>query len=293
MSNNARAYDHLVLSVNELEQAREFYTRLGFTMTPVAVHPFGTHNTLAQLQGNFLEVLSVNNPSLIKEHSNTAFSFAAFNRDYLSDHEGFSMVVYQGNDAVKDAAEFAAKGLCQLDPFDFSRKALLPDGEEVTVSFSLAFVTHEGMPRSAFFTCHQHAPQYFWKPEYQSHENTASAIIETMMVAENPEQYTEFFTKLLNSTANTDTNGVLTFATNGGSFSVLTPDQWHSRFASEVCPDLANGPRLAGYRIAVADLNKTKDCLTHNTIAFAPSKAGIFISAEIAHGCVIEFTEQT
>jgi len=293
MSNNPRGYDHLVLCVNQLEEAREFYTRLGFTMTPVAVHPFGTHNSLVQLQGNFLEVLSVNDVSLIRDHKPRSFSFAAFNRDFLEDQEGFSMVVYQGSDAVSDAAEFTAKGLAEFDSFDFSRTAILPDGKAVKVSFSLAFVTHKDMPRAAFFTCHQHAPEYFWKPEYQSHENTATSIVETMMVAENPSDYADFFTRLLNSTAIENNQGSITFATSGGSFSLMTPDQWTLRFTNETPPDMTHGPRLAGYVIKVDSLDKTTGCLVKNNIAYAASSKGVFISANLAHGCVIEFTELT
>ena len=173
MLNKLRAYDHLVLCADELETAREFYIQAGFTMTPVAVHPFGTHNTLAQLQRSFLEVLSINNPSLIPDHEPRKFSFPGFNRDFLDHGEGCSMVVFQGEDAPRDAAEFAAKGLSDYEPFDFSRKAGLPDGTEVTVSFSLAFVTHDEMPGTAFFTCHQHAPEYFWKPEYRFYKRVS------------------------------------------------------------------------------------------------------------------------
>ncbi len=291
--NNLRVFDHLVLCADKLEKARGFYKKAGFTMTPVAVHPFGTHNSIVQLQGNFLEILSVNAPSLIVEPGLRKFSFAAFNRDFLNAQEGLSMVVFQGDDARGDAAEFSARGLSDFEPFDFSRKARLPDGGEVTVSFSLAFVAHEDMPGAAFFTCHQHAPEYFWKPEYQSHENSARAIIETMMVADQPVQYTDFFNKLLNSTGSLNDQGVLGFAIGDGRFTLLTPEQWHRRFEGESRPNLTQGPRMAGFTIAVDRLDETTRCLTANNITFAKSQAGVFISAKTAHGCVIEFAEHT
>ena len=50
-----RGIDHLVLAVRDLEKARTFYQRLGFTLTPRAQHPWGTANHLAQLNGCFLE----------------------------------------------------------------------------------------------------------------------------------------------------------------------------------------------------------------------------------------------
>ena len=54
-----RGIDHLVLGVHDLDKARDTYARLGFTTTPRAIHPFGTGNSLVQLQGNFLELLAV------------------------------------------------------------------------------------------------------------------------------------------------------------------------------------------------------------------------------------------
>ncbi len=293
MVNSPRAYDHLVLCVEELEQAREFYAKAGFTLTPVAIHPFGTHNSLVQLQGNFLEILALNDPSLIAGHGVRSFSFAAFNRNFLKFQHGFSMTVFQGKDAPRDAAEFAAEGLGDYAPFDFSRTAKLPDGSQVRVSFSLAFAVHKDMPEAAFFTCHQHNPEYFWKPEYQAHENSARTIVETMMVAKNPTQYCDFFSRLLHSIATIKDHGGLSFALEGGRFTLFTPNQWRERFSNEIPPDLTRGPRLAGYTIAVDSLEKTTRCLTKNHMAYAPSQSGIFISAKTAHGCVIEFTQTT
>ena len=62
---------------------------LGFTITPRGQHPFGTGNSIIQLQGIYLELLSVTVPQDVPEHSAGHFSFAAFNRDYLARHEGF------------------------------------------------------------------------------------------------------------------------------------------------------------------------------------------------------------
>jgi len=291
MANNPRTYDHLVLCVEELEHAREFYTKAGFTLTPTAIHPFGTHNSLVQLQGNFLEILALNDPSLIADHGARSFSFPAFNRDFLKFQQGFSMAVFQGRDALGDSVEFAASGLGEYEPFDFSRTAKQPDGTNVRVSFSLAFATHKDMPEAAFFTCHQHTPEYFWKPEYQAHENSAKTIVETMMVAENPQQYVDFFSSLLNSTATINDHGVLNFTLKGGIFSLFTPEQWRKRFTDETPPDLTRGPRLSGYTITVDSLEKTTQCLTKGHITSVSSSTDVFIPAETAHGCVIEFIQ--
>ena len=70
------------------------------------------------------------------------------------------MLVLDSDDARADVAAFRAAGLQAYDPFDFSRKARLPNGQEATVGFSLAFVTHPAMPDVAFvvFSGHNHPP---------------------------------------------------------------------------------------------------------------------------------------
>ena len=45
----SRVFDHFVLAVNDLDQASEFFERIGFTLTPRAQHLFGTGNRLAKL----------------------------------------------------------------------------------------------------------------------------------------------------------------------------------------------------------------------------------------------------
>src|SRR5690349_24604484 len=113
----ARKFDHLVLPVHDLDQARHFYASIGFTLTPLARHPFGTSNSLVQLQGNFLELLAVADPAAIPKPAVGKFSFAAFNDAFLKRHEGFSMLVLASKDAAADAVEFKRLGLDAHDVF--------------------------------------------------------------------------------------------------------------------------------------------------------------------------------
>ena len=113
-----RAIDHLVLPVGDLEAARETYRRMGFTLTPTAHHPWGTANSLVQLQGNFLELLAVAEPEKIPAPAPGQFSFGAFSQAFLKKRQGLSMLVFRSADARRDQAEFAARGLETYAPFD-------------------------------------------------------------------------------------------------------------------------------------------------------------------------------
>src|SRR3546814_9282731 len=82
----ARDIDHLVVMTSDLESARAGWEQLGFTTTPRAVHPFGTANSLIQLQGNFIELVEVDDAARIPPMAGSFFSFAAHNQARSEEH---------------------------------------------------------------------------------------------------------------------------------------------------------------------------------------------------------------
>jgi len=285
-----RGIDHLVHCVHDLKRAQAFYDRLGFSLTPMARHPFGTINSLIQLNGNFLEILALGDPDAIEPPAPGHFSFARHNKRFLADGEGASMLVFEGHDARADQAEFRLKRLDTYDPFDFSRNARLPDGEEVTVGFSLAFVTHPDMPYSAFFTCQQHAPEHFWKPDYQRHDNTAQCIIAVTMVAPDPARYDTFFRALQGTDSVAASAAGLEVATDRGVVRVLTPRAYEERHGAAP-PDLGAGPRFAAVTFAVGDLSTAGQLLSRSGIDARIEAERIVIAAGNAFGLLIEFVQ--
>jgi hypothetical protein len=281
-----QAVDHLVLCVKDLERARDFYARLGFTLTPRAQHPFGTANHLAQLQGSFLEILGVADRTQIPTATPGAFSFGAFNAEFISRREGFSMLVFQSEDAHGDQRAFAARGVDTYAPFDFSRRAVLPDGSAVTVAFSLAFVTHPMMPDVAFFTCQQHAPQYFWKPEYQRHANGATAIVEVVMAAEDPAGFADFFGRLVDPKAVTTEANCLRIALSGGAITVCDRDGLR-----EWCPEtgMPSSPAFVGYAVTTRDLDRVEAILREAEVRYRKRGDALQIVPGDAFGTAIEF----
>lgn len=284
-----RGIDHLVLCVRDLSAAEVAYRRLGFTTTPRAIHPFGTGNHLVQLQGCFLELLAVVEPEKIAPAAVGSFSFGPFNRDFLARREGMSMLVLESNDARRDHAEFVARKLDTYAPFDFERQAKLPDGQVVTVGFSLAFVTDARMPEAAFFTCQQHAPQYFWKPEYQRHANGAQSVAEVLMVAADPAALRGLFERLQEPESVTLADGALRAATPRGAITVLTPQAFAARFPGATLANAPQTPHYVGYRIAVADLGLAARVLAANGVAPVAERERLWIRPEDAFGAVIEF----
>lgn len=189
--------DHLVVCVDDLDGAAADWAALGFTVTPRAQHPFGTHNRLIQLDGFFIELLTIAEPEKITPAPPGGFSFAAFNQQFAARGEGASMLVFETDDFEADHAAARENGLQTYPPFTFSRLARNARGEEAKVSFGLNFVTCPALPDMAFFSCQQFNPEYFWDAAYQTHDNGIVGVGEVVIVCEDVAAPVDFFARLI------------------------------------------------------------------------------------------------
>ncbi len=283
-----RGIDHLVVCVRHLEAARRTFTRLGFTLTPHAVHPWGTGNSLAQFHGNFIELLTVDDPAKIAPGGAREFSFGAYTDHFLKRREGGAMLAFASDDARRDREEFARAGLSDYAPFDFARQARLPTGHEATVAFSLAFVTDPRLPELTFFVCQQRAPEFFWRPEYQRHANGASVIEEIVMAAAEPAGLQDLFARIQGEDAVRAIDGRLEVQTACGRITVLGADA-----AAERCPGLPlaqalESPHIVGCRIAVRDLDAVRMRFDASDVRYRPMSGAVQIAPDIACGMYLE-----
>ncbi len=287
-----RGIDHLVLCVNDLKNARTVYDALGFTLTPQAQHPFGTGNIIAQLDGCFLEILSVTQPDDIPPAAAGAFNFAAFNRDYLAQHQGMSMLVLDSRDEMQDRQDFIDAGLNVFAPFEFQRQQTLPDGNTATVGFSLTFADDAmTLPGLGFFTCKQWRPDLFWKPAYQTHANGAQSVSEVYIVAPDPAATAPFLSGFAGTGRGTADNGDLVIDTTRGAIRVMTPRRFEQVFAKSSPDRDPTRPFFAGYALKVDDLGCVAALWHDAGIPFARSPDSIWIGPDAGLGCVIAVSD--
>lgn len=254
---SGRAIDHVVLTVRNLNRASATYQDLGFTLTPRGMHEdrMGTSNRLAQFGGrNFIELLEVDRPEGLARHDFAAsppfFSFGHHNRLVVREREGLSMLVFASDDARADNRRFSAAGLPTFAQFDFERDAKLPNGTQVTVAFSLAFVQSPEMPRVAFFVCENRAQDFFWKPENQSHPNGATGIVSVYLSSPAPERDAAFVSKMFGGEVSSSAGGCTVACGPSQQLRVLTPQAIAERDSS-VAGGLEIGtPILAGIALA-------------------------------------------
>lgn len=293
--NAPRGLDHVVAAVRDLDAAATTWERLGFRLTPKARHPWGTENRLVQLAGAFVEVLAVGDGAAIPDHAGDAFSFGAYNRDFLGSHaEGLSMLVLEGTDPEADRAAFAAAGLRTHAPFAFERVAVSPEGEERPVGFDLTFTGFAGAgtagePDMGFFTCRQRFPENFWRAEFQRHPNGASRLEAAILVAPDPSDFAEGLSAFAGVRDFHATGAGLVIPTPRGAIEVMTPAAFRFRHGAEALRATPERLTFAGLRFGVDTVDRAERQIVAGGLP-ASRRHGTLVVPDV-HGATVVFAE--
>jgi Glyoxalase-like domain len=282
-----RGLDHIVHAVRDLEGAAGLYGRLGFTVGARNRHSWGTHNHIVQLPGFFVELLTVAEPEKL---GSDGFSnlFGRFNRSFLANQEGLSLLLLESGDAATDAAGFQSAGIAASEVLKFQREGKRPDGATVNLAFSLAFARDSGAPSIGFAVCQQHFPENFWNPAFQQHPNTASGVAGVVLVAENPTDHHIFLSELTGVRDLHATSSGVSASTPRGNIKVMDPAAFRSHFGTEP-PDISQGARLAALQFYVRDLDALRASLRGGGIAFSVRMDSTIVAPENAMGATLVF----
>ena len=283
----AGGLDHVVHAVRDLAAAAELYRRLGFTVGARNRHAWGTHNHLVQLPGFFVELLTVAEPEKLGSDGFSAL-FGTFNRIFLKDQEGLSLLILESDDAATDAVRFRSAGIGVSDAMRFEREGKRPDGAAVKVGFSLAFARDAKAAAVGFAVCQQHFPENFWDPAFQQHGNTASGIEAAVLVAENPSEHRAFLSAFAGVRDLSVTSSGITASTPRGDISVMEPAAFRSRFGTEP-PDVSRGARLAAMQFRVRDRAALSAALAAGGIATFSRMDATIVGPQTALGATLVF----
>ncbi len=264
-----RGLDHIVHAVRDLDAVAAHYRALGFTVGARNKHPWGTHNTIVQFPGFFIELLTFAEPDKLGTDGFSTL-FAAYNRDFLARGEGLSLLILESRGARTDEAAFRQAGIAGSPVMGFEREGKRPDGTAVKVGFSLAFAENEAAPDIHFATCQQHYPENFWNPAFQKHANGVTGVAGVVAVADDPARHRAFFEAFADGQA-TAADGGFAIATPRGTIEVLTPAAFSGRYKAAP-PETANGARLAALRLSGPALAASQHTACGALLVFEPSR---------------------
>jgi hypothetical protein len=175
--------DHPLLATHDIDVLRDRLTSLGFNMTAIGKHPWGTSTSLAMFDGCLLEIMGIYDDTLLDEVTAGDFRFGRHVYEHLNVREGVALSALHSANSVDDAKHAQEAGLTVAGHLEFGRDVVLPDGTEERTKTTLALLPDANFPRLSFFLCQQHRPDLIYVPEWLEHPNTVNGICGVNIVA--------------------------------------------------------------------------------------------------------------
>jgi hypothetical protein len=176
--------DHPLIAVNDIEALRDRMISLGFNMTSVGKHPWGTSTSLAMFEGCLIEIMGIYDELLLDEHPAGGFRFGRHVYEHLREREGIALTALHSTASSADAERAKEAGFTVSGPLEFGRDVTLPDGRTGRTKTTLALMPDRHWPRLSFFLCQQHRPDLIYVPEWLEHPNTACGMCGITVLAD-------------------------------------------------------------------------------------------------------------
>lgn len=287
-----RELDHLVLPTAALGTARARYEALGFTVSPVGVHPFGTENACVYLaDGTFLEPLVVGDAAKASEAVATGNVFVARDQEFrkLNGAEGISAVVFSTHDADADHDAFLRAGVAAGPRLDFSRPFVDASGKADTASFRLAFAAEMAVPDTFFFTCERaNAPQVD-RSALQAHANGARRITAVVACADDPGSHRQFFVAVAKAPVAAQSPGRIELRLPNAAIQLVNAPGFMAEFGLDAP---AGSPlRLAAVVFGVASLAQAKTLFDAGGVGYEQRGNRLIVPPAPGQGAIFAFEE--
>ncbi len=285
--------DHPLIAVHDIEQLRDRLIAMGFNMTAIGKHPWGTSTSLAMFEGCLIEIMGIYDASLIDEVPAGDFHFGRHVHDYLQQREGVALTALHSSDSQADARQAQRVGFQVAGHLEFGRDVTLPDGRQDRTKTTLALMPDANCPRLSFFLCQQHRPELVYVPEWLEHPNSVHGIGGISIVAESDSQrgLVEKFSALYGAAKPIE--GGYQLQTANGCIRLLTSRQIEAelgRLPQAVRSD--NQPCIVGMDLCYSDAGLLRQHLQSSGVDFT-EKEGVFslLQAEDAGNTFLRFQQ--
>lgn len=286
-----RPLDHLVLPTADLDAARGRLERLGFTVAPRGVHPFGTENRCVYFSDDtFMEPLAVADAAAADAAVTAGNVFVARDRAFRENFgsEGFSAVVFGSKDADEDHRRYVETGISGGDRLDFSRPFVDASGRSDTASFRLAFAALPQMRGTFVFACQRVNAPRVDRSALEAHANGVTRVAQVVAVAPEPARMTDFLS-IVAGAGGTGTAGRLDLP--NARIAVMTPDRYAEDFGLPC--KTREGLAFSAVVFAVRDIDAARRNLVSGGVDHDMRNGRIVIAAAPGQGAAFIFEEHT
>ena len=246
--------DHPIIVVHDIEAVRSRYAALGFRMTSVGRHPWGTSTALAMFNRSSLELMGVYDDSLIDGYPTGYFRFGRFVKDRLTEREGVAFLALHSTDAQQSEAWAVGRGIACQGTIEFGRDVTLPDGRHDRTATTLKIFHDAAMPRLTNFACQQHRPELIYVPEWLEHPNSAFGIREVTIVTSGDDRAATL--DRLRALFGEETIAGDTISTANGSYLLSDHQTFQDRFGGlPVGIQTSDGPAIGAVEVRIRNLD--------------------------------------
>jgi catechol 2,3-dioxygenase-like lactoylglutathione lyase family enzyme len=217
--------DHVVIDVrNRIDEAMHSFSALGFQLTPRGHHTLGSVNHLAMFATDYLELLGFG------ELGATRTEIARF-------PVGLNGLVFKTADADLVHRRADASGLPVLPVQAFSRPVDL-DGATRDARFRTTRLDPDKIAIGRVYFCEHLTPDLVWRPEWQSHPNSASAISRVVVATADPQRSALLFHDLFGAASVAEHAGKHVMAAGAAQVELVSPNTIAAEFG-EAAPEPA------------------------------------------------------
>ncbi len=292
MTNGPLGLEHPLVVSENLDAQADRYRAMGFAPTPKGYHPWGTGTQLVLFPDNFIELMGIEDRSLIDEPSETGFRFGRFIADQLGRREGIAMIALHSDDAEADLAAVTARGVETDGLVNFRRSVTLPDGSQDEAVVTLAMLVDWDQPQLSHFICQQHRPEFVWVPDWMQHPNGADAIIRVVYAAAEPYALWRRFAGIWGEDALQDLDNGFSVRTAGGEILVLDRPSAEARFAPIEMPyGWRDAPCAVAITVRAADLNVVHMFMLRGMVPHIRTDQAVRIPPAYAGNIILEFAQ--
>lgn len=287
-----RDFDHFVLPVGVLAEARARFASLGFTVAADAQHPFGTENCCIFLaDGTFIEPLAIADRELYDAAINAGNAFVTQDRRFrATGQHGFSQLVIKSEDAASDDAHYSAGAVSGGRLLDFSRHFTKADGTQGEVAFRLAFaapksVVGEPEIKTGFFACEVVKAVPGGRGSLVEHPNGAKVSIAVIATAADPMATDEFLEMFLETQSSAGTQ--INYPAASAALRVMQPDVFHGITGVE--PPQTDGFCFAALVVGVVSLDELRIMVRQNNITHHEKPGWLIVPPAVGQPVTLMF----
>lgn len=277
MRSHLNGIDHCCVLIRDFDRARETFTGLGFTVSPLGRHgaEMGTGNHNVLLGEDYVELLGVLTPTDYNQDL----------QDALAVREGLAAVALRTDDAAAAAAEMRAAGVAMAPPQTVRRPVDLGDGTEADAVFTIARLT-DVTGHLLLFYSQIRTPRHIWAPSSTKHPNTAWGIDHVGVVTDEPMSVASDVARVFDSEPQRIAHETVSVDTGGRPIVYLTRAALAARYPGADLTDVpAVGPAVLSVNVLDADIAVRH--LRNSGVDFVTTADGIVVPPRAACGVLL------